>query len=52
MADTNAIPLEDLRDAWMNLAAHGTPPASEIAGRVLPAWSVGLDAWLDRLAKA
>lgn len=51
MPDTNTIPLEDLRDAWMNLAAHGTPPASEIAGRVLPAWSVGLDAWLERLTK-
>jgi hypothetical protein len=42
----------DLRDAWRNLASYGTPPASEIAGRVLPAWSVGLDSWLERLAKA
>jgi hypothetical protein len=50
MPDLDHIPIEDLRDAWMNLAAHGTPPASEIAGRVLPAWSVRLDAWLDRLA--
>jgi hypothetical protein len=50
MTDLESIPAEDLRDAWVNLAAHGTPPAAEIAGRVLPAWSVGLDAWLDRLA--
>jgi hypothetical protein len=42
---------DDLRDAWKNLASYGTPPASEIAGRVLPAWSVGLDRWLDRLTK-
>ena len=42
----------DLRDAWRNLASYGTPPASEIAGRVLPAWSVGLDAWLERLTNA
>jgi len=41
---------DDLSDAWINLAATGTPPATEIAGRVLPAWSVGLDDWLDRLA--
>lgn len=51
MSETTDIPIQDLRDAWVNLAAHGTPPASEIAGRVLPAWSVGLDAWLDRLTK-
>jgi len=51
MADTTEIPLDDLRDAWMGLASNGTPPSSDIAGRVLPAWSVGLDAWLDRLAK-
>lgn len=50
MTELESIPSEDLRDAWVNLAAHGTPPAAEIAGRVLPAWSVGLDAWLDRLA--
>ena len=42
---------DDLRDAWKNLASYGTPPASEIAGRVLPSWSVGLDHWLDRLTK-
>jgi hypothetical protein len=51
MYETKDIPIEDLRDAWVNLAAHGTPPASEIAARVLPAWSVGLDVWLDRLTK-
>lgn len=51
MSETTDIPIQDLRDAWLNLAAHGTPPASEIAGRVLPAWSVSLDAWLDRLTK-
>jgi len=51
MSDIPEIPITDLRDAWRNLAAYGTPPASEIAGRVLPAWSVGLDAWLDRLTK-
>jgi hypothetical protein len=42
---------DDLRDAWKNLASFGTPPASEIAARVLPSWSVGLDGWLDRLTK-
>lgn len=42
---------DDLRDAWKNLASYGTPPAADIAGRVLPAWSVGLDRWLDRLTK-
>jgi hypothetical protein len=51
MSDTPEIPITDLRDAWRNLASYGTPPASEIAGRVLPAWSVGLDAWLNRLTK-
>ena len=51
MAETLDIPVVDLRDAWRNLASFGTPPASEIAGRVLPAWSVGLDGWLDRLTK-
>lgn len=49
MPDLDNIPSNDLRDAWRNLAANGTPPASEIAGRVLPTWSVGLDAWLERL---
>ena len=52
MPDLNDIPRDDLRDAWRTLAAHGTPPASAIAGRVLPAWSVGLDGWLDRIANA
>jgi len=52
MPDLNDIPLDDLRDSWRTLAAHGTPPASAIAGRVLPAWSVGLEGWLDRIAKA
>ncbi len=42
---------DDLRDAWKNLASYGTPPASEIAARVLPSWSVGLDHWLARLTK-
>jgi len=42
---------DDLRDAWRILASYGTPPDSESAGRVLPAWSVGLDRWLDRLTK-
>src|SRR5205814_560864 len=51
MSETTEPSVNDLRDAWMSLASNGTPPASEIAGRVLPAWSVGLDAWLDRLAK-
>lgn len=52
MPGLNDIPLDDLRDAWRTLAAHGTPPASTIAGRVLPAWSVGLDGWMDRIANA
>ncbi len=52
MPDLNEIPIDDLRDAWRTLAAHGTPPASAIAARVLPAWSVGLDGWLDRIANA
>lgn len=51
MATTTEIPVVDLRDAWRNLASYGTPPAAEIAGRVLPAWSVGLDAWLERLTR-
>lgn len=49
MSDQNADQLNELRDAWLNLAATGTPPAFEVAGRVLPEWSVGLSAWLDRL---
>ncbi len=52
MSNLIDIPPEDLRDTWRTLAAHGTPPASAIAGRVLPAWSVGLDGWLDRIARA
>jgi len=52
MPDLNDIPPDDLRDAWRTLVAHGTPPASAIAARVMPAWSVGLDGWLDRLANA
>lgn len=52
MPDLNDIQLDDLRDSWRTLAAHGTPPASAIAGRVLPAWSVGLGGWLDRIANA
>jgi len=51
MADTTEIPAVDLRDAWRALASYGTPPAAEIAGRVLPAWSVRLDGWLERLTK-
>src|SRR5690242_8530719 len=49
MLDLNTIPPDDLRDAWLTLSSTGTPPASEIASRVLPAWSVGIDGWLDRL---
>jgi hypothetical protein len=52
MADLNDIPLNELRSAWRTLATFGTPPASEIAARVLPAWSVGLDGWLDRLVNS
>jgi hypothetical protein len=51
MADTTDIPVVDLRDAWTILASYGTPPAAEIAGRVLPAWSVRIDGWLERLSK-
>lgn len=49
MSDLSPEQLDELRYAWRNLASTGTPPAFEVAGRVLPEWSVGLDAWLDRL---
>lgn len=52
MSDTPEIQMTELRDAWKGLASNGTPPSSDVAGRVLPAWSVGLDAWLDRLTNA
>jgi hypothetical protein len=51
MPSLNDIPAEHLRDAWVSLAAYGTPPAPEVAAEVLPVWSVGLDGWLERLAK-
>lgn len=50
MSKIDEIPLEDLRDAWTSLASNGTPPASEISSRVLPAWSFGLEGWLERLS--
>lgn len=52
MSENDEIAIDDLRDAWTSLASNGTPPASEISSRVLPAWSFGLDAWLDRLSAA
>lgn len=51
MQSLNDIPAEHLRDAWVSLAAYGTPPAPEVAAEVLPIWSVGLDDWLERLSK-
>jgi hypothetical protein len=51
MPSLNDIPAEHLRDAWVSLAAYGTPPAPEVAAEVLPVWSVGLDDWLERLSK-
>ena len=51
MPSLNDIPAEHLRDAWVSLAAYGTPPAPEVAAVVLPVWSVGLDDWLERLSK-
>lgn len=43
---------EDLRDAWRSLSANGTPPEPELAGRVLPSWSVCIDDWIDRLTES
>lgn len=51
MPDLSTIPPEDLRDAWVSLASNGTPPAADLAARVLPAWSVGLEGWLDRITQ-
>lgn len=40
---------QDIKTAWKSLSSTGTPPSPDISARVLPEWSVGIDAWQDRL---
>lgn len=43
---------EDIRSAWSKLLENGTPHEDlDLAMHVLPALSVGIDVWIDRLAK-
>lgn len=44
--------IDDIKSAWSKLVENGTPNEDlDLAMHVLPALSVGIDDWIDRLAK-